>query len=127
MGPVATLIPDDIRAADVLRQRPPTFTEIMTACAGYYGVEMDHLLGGGGDRTTTLARNCAFWLGRRYTRHSCEEMSRMIGRMTHHPCTTALNKIAGRLQVEERLRDDIDIIERRVMEAVLNWRYTPCR
>jgi chromosomal replication initiation ATPase DnaA len=127
MRRVTALLADDVNPADVLRQRPPTFREIMQACAEHYNVEMDHLLGGGSDREATTARNCAFYIGRRYTRHSCEEMAFAMGRRTHHPCTTALTKMSGRLQVEERLRDDIDIIERRIAQTVLDWRFMPCR
>lgn len=126
MHMVTALMPDDLPAAKVLRQRPPTFDEIIKECADYYDIPLDRFMTGR-DRLSSHARRCAFYLARRYTRLSCDTVAKLTGRRGHTTAVAAAMKVNGIRLTDERLRDDIDILERRIAQTVLNWRFTPCR
>lgn len=127
MQRVTALLPDDLPAAEVLRQRPPTLDEITSVCADYYNVSSDRLAMGR-DRQTSHTRRCIYYFARRYIRMmSCKQISTRFFKRTENSVWSGASKVEGMREHDELIRDDLDILERRIAQAVLNWRFTPCR
>lgn len=128
MKRVTALLPDDLPAADVLRQRPPTLDEIIEACAGFYDVPIDDKLMTGRARRISHVRRCVYYFARRYLRMmSCKQIATRFYKRNHNTVWSGASRIDGMRPVDELVRDDLDIIERRIAQSVLNWRFTPCR
>jgi chromosomal replication initiation ATPase DnaA len=124
-GEIKTLLPDDVSPLRVFAASPPTFEEVEKAVCDHYGTPPDYYRAHG-DRSATLVKNIIAFMLRRHGRMSERAISQHLGYRAKSSVMFGVLKITGRIEVEELLRDDIDIIRRRVAHAILE-RSAPCQ
>lgn len=107
-----SVLPDDVPAFRLLDARPPELHEIALAACGYYRVGLDPGL------KLKHIRGLVVLLARRYTHASLPAIGGMLGCSASNAASMG-NKMSGKLDVIEQLRDDRDVIERRVADMVL--------
>jgi hypothetical protein len=108
------------QAAKGIVDTRPTFTEIMDVVCEFYGVS--HVDLKSARRTAVFARprQISCYLGRQLTGMSLPQIGRRLGGRDHTTILHNANKIASEGNVDEVLRDDIDVLELKISEKVLN-------
>ncbi|WP_445215493.1 hypothetical protein ACKWRH_23730 [Bradyrhizobium sp. Pa8] len=106
------LIPDDVPASRVLDQWPPELHEIALAACAHYRVGLDPGL------KLKHIRGLVVLLARRYTRASLPIIGAALGCSASNAASMG-TKMSGKLEIIEQLRDDHDVIERRIAELVI--------
>lgn len=109
---LATWLPDDVSPVTVLIGSPPLLREIDRAVRDHYRIRRPAALG-------TPARGLVIVLARRYTRTTLQELSDWIG-ISPGNVSSQYGKTSARLEVIDLLRDDYDIIERRIAHMVIS-------
>lgn len=121
---VNVLLSDNADPANVLRKHPATFDEIIEQCSDYYNLAPDRLTNKV-DRDAATVRYMIIYLAGRVCRPRVtqREISRRLN-IHHTNISAAINKTLGRLESDELLRDDLDVLMHRLAQTVLN---RPCR
>lgn len=109
-----TLLPDDVSPVVVLDRSPPLLREITAAVCHHYHITIEQLL----SELRHPARGLLIVLARRYTRETYQALGDWLG-ITNGNASALFAKTIGRLPQNELLRDDHDIIERRLAEVVI--------
>lgn len=112
-----SLLPDDFSPRKFFSVTPPTLDEIIKATCSYYLLTFDELVLRT-DRAASLARNLVSYQARTYGVASFDTIAKRLCR-SRIAALTGDSKITGRLTVEERLRDDVDIIARHIADMVI--------
>ena len=108
-----TLLPDNVPPSKVLIKSPPLLTEIIRAVCDHYRYTNAQMVA---DHT---ARGLIIVLARRYTRAPQREIGQLLGYSHFTNISSMFGKTHARMAHNELLRDDYDIIERRIAEMVL--------
>lgn len=110
-----SLLPDDVKPATVLAAGPVLLSEITDAVCAHYGLSVEELV----SLYKHQARGLLVVLARRYARGvTTKTIGEWLG-CTNGTVGANYTKTHGRLAVDELLRDDLDIIERRLADIVI--------
>ena len=90
---------------------PKTFLE---AVAAFYNLKMDDLIGKNKEQRVALPRQIAMFLLRKDTSYSFPFIGHEVGGRDHTTVMHAYNKISKELEVNNRLREEIEMIKKRV-------------
>jgi chromosomal replication initiation ATPase DnaA len=123
---VEPFLPDDASPAKIFAANPPLLGEIIAATCAHYRLDPARIADGGySPSAASFVRNVISYQARLYTHLSGEKIGTALGR-TESTVRAGENKVTGRLTVDEHLRDDLDIIARRIAIAVLKRGGRPC-
>jgi chromosomal replication initiation ATPase DnaA len=119
-----SLLPDDLSPSLVLAITPPNISDILRTVARFYGVKPEAALYAGtgehGPRLCSHVRQVTCCLARRMTRASHQKIANALGYRNHTTVHYNALLIEGRAQRHELLRDDLDILRRRITDHVLD-------
>ncbi|MBR0741197.1 hypothetical protein JQ581_30120 [Bradyrhizobium liaoningense] len=107
-----SLLPDELPPARLLSAQAPRLDEIVLATCIHFRVKTDQL------HAHRTVRGLIVILARRYTRVSFSQLAALLG-VTPATVCQLNNKMHGRLDANELLRDDRDVIERRLADIVI--------
>lgn len=102
---------------------PPKLSEIIEVVCDYYGLTETQITGP--TKFFARPRMVVYFLARKLTNLSMPQIGRHLGDRDHSTVQKGAQRIAKLLKVDEVLRDDIDLLELKITEKVLN-RESPC-
>lgn len=99
---------------------PPKFSEIMDVVCSYYDVTPIHVVGPLKYAAFSRPRMIVYYLARKLTKMSLPQIARAMGDRDHTTILYGAKRIHLLSKVDEVLRDDLDVLELRIAEKVLN-------
>jgi chromosomal replication initiator protein len=102
----------------------PRFTEIVETVSQFYGVSLVALTSPRRSMVITRPRQVVYYLARKLTGLSLPQIGYRLGKRDHTTVMHGIEKITKDMKRDELLRDDVDLLELKVAEKVLN-RETP--
>ncbi len=88
--------------------------QFLEAVAGFYNLKIDDLLGKNKEQRVALPRQIAMFLLRKDTSYSFPFIGHEVGGRDHTTVMHAYNKISKALEDNHRLREEIELIKKRV-------------
>jgi chromosomal replication initiator protein len=95
-------------------ERKVTIESILRNVCEHFGVKQSDLVGKRRHKSISLPRQVCMYLARRLTEYSLVEIGGQIGGRDHTTVIYANEKIAREIESKPRLREDIDLIVRRI-------------
>lgn len=119
------VVPLPVRAPSPKENEEPPFKfpkmkTIITETAGYYRMTVAEMLSPRRDHRLVLARHVAAYICKTMTPTSFPQIGIALGGRDHTTVMHSLRTVKRRVQVDEALQDDIDVITLRVRERMLN-------
>jgi chromosomal replication initiation ATPase DnaA len=108
------------RDADLARGQPPKLSEIIESVCDYYNVTVIQITGAQRARHITIARMVTYFLARKLTGMSLSQVGKLLGDRDHTTIWHGAQRVQILSKVDEVLRDDLDVLELRISEKVLN-------
>jgi chromosomal replication initiation ATPase DnaA len=108
------------RDSAIARERPPKLAEIIESVCDYYNVTVVQITGAQRARHITIARMVTYFLARKLTGMSLAQIGKFLGDRDHTTVWHGAQRIQTLSKVDEVLRDDLDVLELRISEKVLN-------
>jgi chromosomal replication initiator protein len=96
------------------RERKVTIETILRTVADHFGVKASEITGKRRHKSISLPRQVCMYLARRLTEYSLVEIGGQFGGRDHTTVIYANDKIAGELEKNHRLKEDLDVILRRI-------------
>jgi chromosomal replication initiator protein len=96
------------------KERKVTIETILRTVADHYGVKASEITGKRRHKSISLPRQVCMYLARRLTDYSLVEIGGQFGGRDHTTVLYANEKIARLLQTNQRLKEDLDVIMRRI-------------
>lgn len=96
----------------------PTIQTIIDAVTRYYDIKLTDLLSKRRHKSIALPRQVCMWLARRHTRYSLEEIGGYFGGRDHTTVMHAVRQITSRQEQDPVLANDVERIERGLLEDV---------
>lgn len=97
---------------------PPKLSEIIEVVCDYYGLTKTQVTGP--NKSFAHRRMVIYFLARKLTRLSMPQIGRHLGDRDHSTIQKGAQRIAKLSKADEVLRDDLDVLELRIAEKVLN-------
>lgn len=97
---------------------PPKMSEIIEVVCDYYGLTAAQITSP--RKSDARPRMIVYFLARKLTTLSMPQIGRQLGDRDHSTVQKGAQRIAKLSKVDEILRDDIDLLELKVAEKVLN-------
>jgi chromosomal replication initiation ATPase DnaA len=114
---------DDLSPASFFAGFPPTLSEIMEEAAAYYQISAADLVYHPTTRNANLqsthVRRVVCFLARELTRQSHEVIAERVGYWSHTAVFQSHRSIARRAKHEAVVKDDLDILTRRLLDRVI--------
>jgi chromosomal replication initiator protein len=96
------------------KERKVTIETILRTVADHYGVKSSEITGRRRHKSISSPRQVCMYLARRLTEYSLVEIGGQFGGRDHTTVIYANEKIAGELETNHRLKEDLDTILRRI-------------
>jgi chromosomal replication initiator protein len=96
------------------KERKVTIETILRTVAEHYGVKASEIVGRRRHKSISLPRQVCMYLARRLTEYSLVEIGGQFGGRDHTTVIYANEKVAGDIEANHRLREDLDTILRRI-------------
>jgi chromosomal replication initiation ATPase DnaA len=106
------------RLTGILSAHQPMLREIIEAVADFYRIEAVEIRSPSRAHTVTIPRMIVYYLARRLTRMSLQDIANRLGRRDHGTIINGVERITRKLHRDDLLRDDIDILRMRIGEKV---------
>lgn len=87
---------------------------MLETVASFYNLKLDDLLGKNKEQRVALPRQIAMFLLRKDTNHSFPFIGQEVGGRDHTTVMHAFNKISKQLEINHRLREEVELIKKRV-------------
>lgn len=97
---------------------PPKLSEIIEVVCDYYGLTKNQVTGP--HKSFANRRLVVYFLARKLTRLTLPQIGRHLGDRDHSTILKGALRVAKLSKVDEVLRDDLDVLELRIAEKVLN-------
>ncbi len=98
----------------------PRFSEILDVVCDHYGISLLEITSQRRSLTATKPRTIAYYLARKLTGLSMPQIGARLGGRDHTTVLSGANRIAKEIQSDDLLRKDIDRLELKIAEKVLN-------
>ena len=95
-------------------ERKVTIESILRNVCEHYGVKASEVIGKRRQKSVTLPRQVCMYLARRLTEYSLVEIGGQFGGRDHTTVIYSNEKIAREIETNARLREDVDVIVRRI-------------
>jgi len=96
------------------KERKVTIENILRTVADHFGVKASEITGKRRHKSISLPRQVCMYLARRLTDYSLVEIGGQFGGRDHTTVIYANDKIAEELETNHRLKEDVDVIMRRI-------------
>jgi chromosomal replication initiator protein len=96
------------------KERKVTIETILRTVADHFGVKASEITGKRRHKSISLPRQVGMYLARRLTDYSLVEIGGQFGGRDHTTVIYANDKIARELETNHRLKEDLDVILRRI-------------
>jgi len=96
------------------KERKVTIETILRTVADHFGVKASEITGKRRNKSISLPRQICMYLARRLTDYSLVEIGGQFGGRDHTTVIYANDKIAKALETNHRLKEDLDVILRRI-------------
>jgi len=96
------------------KERKVTIETILRTVADHFGVKASEITGKRRHKSISLPRQVCMYLARRLTEYSLVEIGGQFGGRDHTTVIYANDKIAEELETNHRLKEDVDVIMRRI-------------
>lgn len=113
-------LPTDKVLEQAIGQRVPPVRMVLEVVARFYELSMPEFLSKSRVREYTIPRQVAMYLCRKLTARSLPDIGRRMGGIDHTSVLHGARKIAAMVSVEGRVKDEVQLIELRIREALLN-------
>jgi chromosomal replication initiation ATPase DnaA len=114
-----SLLPDDVSPDLVFAISPPTLTEILAQVSAFYAVPTSLIIKHCRAPDICFARHVTCYLARTMTRLSHQQIGNRLGGFDITLSHYGHARVMQLREQDEIVRDDLDILHRRVMDAVL--------
>ncbi len=111
------LAQEALRHAIRPKERKVTIESILQAVSEHFGVKTSELMGKRRHKSISLPRQVCMYLARRLTDYSLVEVGARIGGRDHTTVIYANEKIARELARQPRLKEDLEMITRKVRKG----------
>jgi len=101
---------ENIDTIDLSLPMRPTLQQVVTAVCGHFRIELRVLLSPLRTKRIVYPRMVAMYLAREYTMLSLPAIGRLMAKRDHTTVLHACNKIARRLEAEEKVRTDVETL-----------------
>ena len=98
----------------------PRFAEIVETVSQFYAVSLVALTSPRRSMVITRPRQIVYYLARKLTGLSLPQIGYRLGKRDHATVRHGIEKITKEMKRDELLRDDIDLLELKIAEKVLN-------
>lgn len=102
---------------------PPKFSEILETVCAYYDVTPIHVMGPLKYVEFSRPRMIIYFLARKLTKMTLPQIGRIIGDRDHTTILYGAKRISKLAKNDDRLRDDLNILELKIAERSLNREY----
>lgn len=117
LEPVVVYLPTEATVESEM-EREPLFSEILRIVCGYYCVRQIDVKSARRSMQLMRPRQVACWMAKQYTGMSLPQIGKHLGNRDHTTILHAVRKIDLLRETDERLMDDLSILNLRVREAV---------
>lgn len=114
-----SLLPDDVSPDLVFAISPPTLAEILAQVSSFYAVPAPLIMRHCRHRDICFARHVACYLARTMTRLSHQQIGNRLGGFDIATVYYGHIRLMQLREQNEIVRDDLDILHRRVVDVVL--------
>ncbi len=97
----------------------PSIRIIVEEVAKFYNLTLNMIRADRRSNEIVRPRHVAIWLCRELTTHSFPTIGNQLGGRDHTTCINACRRVDQRLEREERLKDEIQIIKMRIMDRLM--------
>ena len=117
--PTAEIIPLPVRTAETMPFEP-TIAQIVHVVCSFYRISMMDICSARKQWDMVKGRQVTMYLARKHTAKSLPQIGRFLGGKDHTSVLHGCRKISEQLPTNDRLKDEIELIEMRLSKLMLS-------